>query len=139
MNQNSRATRFEQLISLLKDGKWHSSQEISEQVTLRFGHTVYEARKRGCQIEKHCTNSHFEYRILNPKSPAAIAQLLSLYDLRALVPLVLDQIPYLKLLILFGSRAKGTHNEDSDWDFVVLYDEKLRKQYEKGGWDWLRI
>ncbi|MFB2939323.1 nucleotidyltransferase domain-containing protein [Aerosakkonemataceae cyanobacterium BLCC-F154] len=52
---------------------------------------------------------------------------------------VAEQIPYLKLLILFGSRAKGNANEDSDWDFAVLYDPELRKIHEKSGWDWLKI
>lgn len=50
-----------------------------------------------------------------------------------------EQIPHLKLLILFGSRAKGNADEDSDWDFAVLYDPELRKIHEKSGWDWLKI
>ena len=29
-----------------------------------------------------------------------------------------------KLLILFGSRARGEHKPDSDWDFAVLYEER---------------
>jgi predicted nucleotidyltransferase len=28
-------------------------------------------------------------------------------------------------IILFGSRAKGTAREDSDWDFFVIIDKKL--------------
>ena len=36
--------------------------------------------------------------------------------------LLLNCISYLHLLILFGSRARGDHNEQSDWDFAVLYD-----------------
>ncbi|MGB9856235.1 MAG: nucleotidyltransferase domain-containing protein [Caldisericum exile] len=28
-------------------------------------------------------------------------------------------------IILFGSRAKGTYKEDSDWDFFVVIDKKL--------------
>jgi predicted nucleotidyltransferase len=28
-------------------------------------------------------------------------------------------------IILFGSRAKGTAREDSDWDFFVIVDKKL--------------
>jgi len=140
MNQNSGVTNLEKIIALLMDGEWHSSQEISEKITWRFGHTVHVARKQGYQIEKRKTaNNRFEYRILNPQTPSEIAQLPSLDDLRSLAPLVIEQVPYLKLLILFGSRAKGTYDEESDWDFAVLYDENLRKSYEKGGWDWLRI
>ncbi|MFM6057259.1 MAG: type VII toxin-antitoxin system MntA family adenylyltransferase antitoxin, partial [Microcystis aeruginosa] len=30
----------------------------------------------------------------------------------------------LKLLILFGSRARREHRPDSDWDFAVLYEER---------------
>lgn len=35
-----------------------------------------------------------------------------------------EKIPNLKLLILFGSRARGEHKPDSDWDFAVLYEER---------------
>ena len=28
-------------------------------------------------------------------------------------------------VILFGSRARGTYKEDSDWDFFVVIDKKL--------------
>lgn len=30
-----------------------------------------------------------------------------------------------KKIILFGSRAKGTHRKDSDWDFFVVIDKEL--------------
>ena len=33
---------------------------------------------------------------------------------------------------LFGSRAKGTYNEDSDWDFFVVIDKDLSFQKK---WD----
>ncbi|MGI0488784.1 type VII toxin-antitoxin system MntA family adenylyltransferase antitoxin [Pantanalinema rosaneae CENA516] len=139
MHQDVGTTNLEQLISLLSDGKWHSSRELAEKVSWRFGHAVYEARKQGYQVEKHQTNNCSEYRILNPQAPAEGAQLASLKDLKAVAPFVIEQVPYLKLLILFGSRAKETYNDESDWDFAVLYDEALRTEHEKGGWDWLRI
>lgn len=63
----------------------------------------------------------------------------TLEDLIELLPQVLEQIPYLRLLVLFGSRARGDHDADSDWDFAFLCDEELRKQYEKGGYGFLRI
>jgi uncharacterized protein len=37
---------------------------------------------------------------------------------------ILEKIPYLKLLVLFGSRATGNDHINSDWDFAVLYDDK---------------
>jgi predicted nucleotidyltransferase len=48
---------------------------------------------------------------------------------------LLKEIPYLKLLVLFGSRARGDTHSNSDWDFAVLYDEELRRQTVEGfGW-----
>ena len=50
------------------------------------------------------------------------------------------KIPYLKILVLFGSQATAQANEDSDWDFAALYDEMLyTKQLEKDAWDLLEI
>lgn len=37
-----------------------------------------------------------------------------------------EQVPYLKMLVLFGSRARGDYREDSDYDFAALYDEEMR-------------
>lgn len=34
------------------------------------------------------------------------------------------KIPNLKLIILFGSRARGDNGDRSDWDFAVLYDQE---------------
>lgn len=43
------------------------------------------------------------------------------------------QIPlkrnYIKMLILFGSRATGKTHANSDWDFAVLCDEEKRHTY----------
>jgi predicted nucleotidyltransferase len=59
----------------------------------------------------------------------------SIDDVKAKIPELLEQVPYLKLLVLFGSRAREDNQESSDWDFAMLFDEDLRKQYESGGWD----
>ncbi len=59
----------------------------------------------------------------------------TLDDLIAQIPSILEQVPYLTLLVLFGSRARGDHDVKSDWDFAFLCDEELRQQYETGGWD----
>lgn len=63
----------------------------------------------------------------------------NLGDLITEIPQILEQVPYLTLLVLFGSRARGDHDAYSDWDFAFLCDEELRKQYEKGGLDSYRI
>ncbi len=63
----------------------------------------------------------------------------SLENLYSKVPKILEQVPYLKLLILFGSRAKGDNTSNSDWDFAFLCDENERSHYEQGGWDNFRI
>ncbi len=38
-----------------------------------------------------------------------------------------EKVPYLKMLVLFGSRAHGDYREDSDYDFAALYDEEMRR------------
>ncbi|TVP63585.1 MAG: nucleotidyltransferase domain-containing protein [Nodularia sp. (in: Bacteria)] len=38
-----------------------------------------------------------------------------------------EKIPYLKMLVLFGSRATGNTHANSDWDFAVLCDEEQRQ------------
>jgi predicted nucleotidyltransferase len=48
---------------------------------------------------------------------------------------IVQKIPYLKMLILFGSRVRGDTHYNSDWDFAVLYDQPLRKKTVEGfGW-----
>jgi uncharacterized protein len=60
-------------------------------------------------------------------------------DIQSAIPQILEQVPYLKLLVLFGSRARGDHSPSSDWDFALLFDEDLRQQYEPGGgWNCFR-
>lgn len=52
---------------------------------------------------------------------------LSLAELQALAPHLPAKIPYLKMLVLFGSRARGDFHSQSDWDFAILYDDDLSK------------
>lgn len=42
-----------------------------------------------------------------------------------------EKIPYLKMLVLFGSRATGKTHTNSDWDFAAFYNEELRESYCK--------
>ena len=51
----------------------------------------------------------------------------SLIDLEMLTSQLPNKIPYLKMLVLFGSRATGKTHDKSDWDFATLYDEDKRK------------
>lgn len=51
----------------------------------------------------------------------------SLIDLKMLTSQLSEKIPYLKMLVLFGSRATGKTHAKSDWDFATLYDEEKRK------------
>ncbi len=39
-------------------------------------------------------------------------------------------LPYVKMLILFGSRARKDSHNYSDWDFAALYDEAFKQQTE---------
>jgi uncharacterized protein len=52
---------------------------------------------------------------------------ISLADLRRRALAIGDRLPYLQLLVLFGSRARGDVYDGSDWDFAFLCDEKQRK------------
>jgi uncharacterized protein len=51
----------------------------------------------------------------------------SLFDMKLLTSQLQEKIPYLKMLVLFGSRATGKTHAKSDWDFATLYDEDKRK------------
>ena len=53
----------------------------------------------------------------------------SLFDMKILASPLQEKIPYLKMLVLFGSRATGKTHAKSDWDFATLYDEAKRKAY----------
>lgn len=60
-----KSTNLKKLIAILKDGKWHSSDELAANVSFRFGHTVFEARKKGYLVEKRqVAKNLFEYRLL---------------------------------------------------------------------------
>ncbi|MCT7960199.1 nucleotidyltransferase domain-containing protein [Laspinema sp. D1] len=60
---------------------------------------------------------------------------LSLVELQALTPQLGEKIPCLKMLLLFGSRARGNFHADSDWDFAALYDQDIEKGQVKPNLD----
>ncbi|NJN12757.1 MAG: nucleotidyltransferase domain-containing protein [Richelia sp. RM2_1_2] len=45
-------------------------------------------------------------------------------SIKKLAQQIPEKLPYLKMLVLFGSRATGNSNNHSDWDFAVLYENK---------------
>jgi uncharacterized protein len=64
----------------------------------------------------------------------------TLTELQEIASQLPDQIPYLKMLILFGSRARGDTHAKSDWDFAALYDEKLREEScNNRGFAWFEV
>lgn len=64
----------------------------------------------------------------------------TLTELQEIASQLPEQIPYLKMLVLFGSRARGDTHAKSDWDFAALYDEKLREEYcQDRGFSWFEV
>lgn len=64
----------------------------------------------------------------------------TLTELQEIASQLPDRIPYLKMLILFGSRARGDTHAKSDWDFAALYDEELREESCKDrGFSWFEV
>jgi predicted nucleotidyltransferase len=64
----------------------------------------------------------------------------TLAELREIALQLPDRIPYLKMLILFGSRARGDTHAKSDWDFAALYDGELREESCKDrGFAWFEV
>ncbi|GAA6620997.1 type VII toxin-antitoxin system MntA family adenylyltransferase antitoxin [Scytonema sp. NUACC26] len=61
-------------------------------------------------------------------------------NLRKLAQQLPERLPYLKMLILFGSRATGKTHGQSDWDFAILYNEEDRKTHIKDNdWGWFEV
>ncbi|MGL5509590.1 MAG: type VII toxin-antitoxin system MntA family adenylyltransferase antitoxin [Microcoleaceae cyanobacterium] len=51
----------------------------------------------------------------------------TILEIKTLAQQIPKKIPYIKTLILFGSRARGDIHADSDWDFAVFYDRTIRE------------
>ncbi len=52
-------------------------------------------------------------------------------DLADKITPLAEQLPNLQMLILFGSRARGEHRPDSDWDLAISHDETNRQTHIK--------
>ena len=55
----------------------------------------------------------------------------SIIEIQQLSSQIPERIPYLKMLVLFGSRSTSNTNANSDWDFAVFYDEEKYNSYIK--------
>lgn len=55
----------------------------------------------------------------------ATVQDMDIEDARQALPDALSDQPQLRILVVLGSRARGTHHERSDWDLGYLADEEL--------------
>lgn len=56
----------------------------------------------------------------------------SIENLSQLASQLPTKIPCLKMLVLFGSRARGDIHINSDWDFAILYDNEnaIENEYQ---------
>jgi len=57
---------------------------------------------------------------------------LTLSQVRSKIPQVIEQSDCLKLLILFGSRAREEADFHSDWDFAVGFDQECLENHQVG-------
>lgn len=63
-----------------------------------------------------------------------------LEELKILSQQLPEKIPYLKMLILFGSRARDDTHAKSDWDFAAFYDQEIREKFCKDrGFAWFEV
>lgn len=63
----------------------------------------------------------------------------SLAELKVVSSQLTEKVPYLKMLVLFGSRATGKIRANSDWDFAALYDEEIRKTLITDPFAWFEV
>lgn len=56
----------EQMLELMSDGHWHSSDELVSKISHRFSATIHVLRKRGHQFEKRrLEGQKHEYRLVS--------------------------------------------------------------------------
>lgn len=55
----------EQMLRLMSDGTWHSTEELVEKISHRFSATMHELSKRSYKFEKrHVGGRRYEYRLI---------------------------------------------------------------------------
>lgn len=63
----------------------------------------------------------------------------SLSELKQLTSNLVEEIPFLKLLILFGSRSTEQNYEDSDYDFALICDQEIYQDWKRKGKSWFSL
>lgn len=70
-NTNKQTTRAERLLSILGDGKWHSTKELIRRVGHTFAGAKFMLVRKGVDIESrpHPTRKRqYQYRLARPTS-----------------------------------------------------------------------
>jgi predicted nucleotidyltransferase len=63
---------------------------------------------------------------------------ISIKELTVLSEQIPQVMPYIKILVLFGSQAKGTIHEKSDWDFAIFTDQVEKQEtIRENNFTWL--
>jgi hypothetical protein len=57
-------TKLELLLKVMRDGDWHSTEELVLEVGHRFSATKHTAQKQGYQFEMRREGVRFEYRMV---------------------------------------------------------------------------
>jgi hypothetical protein len=57
-------TKLELLVKVMRDGGWHSTEELVLEVGHRFSATKHVAEKQGYRFERRREGLRFEYRML---------------------------------------------------------------------------
>jgi hypothetical protein len=62
----------DQMLHLMSDGGWHSTEELVEKVSHRFSATMHTLRKKGYKFQKrHLEGGQYEYRLVIPSQVSA--------------------------------------------------------------------
>ena len=120
-----------QVFQTLSDGKPHPGEELAK-ITHRYSAVIYSLSEEGYDIQTiPIAHNVFVYQM---------KMALTAEQLKNLSSNLTKNIPYLKMLVLFGSRATGKVHSKSDWDFAALYDETVRKGYvDTNAWLWFEV
>ncbi|MEB3294439.1 MAG: hypothetical protein VKJ24_14880 [Synechococcales bacterium] len=60
-------TKIELLMAVMRDGEWHSTEELVQRVGHRFSATKHVAEKQGCKFDRRRAGQRFEYRLMSSR------------------------------------------------------------------------